>query len=241
MTDMQEMNGRQGESFPTTPKQVPASAPVRLSGRRAQAARNDTAILAAARDVFLADPKAPIAAVAERAGVGISALYRRYPGKEELLRQLCHDGLRRFIAEAESAAGDCDPWRAFTGFLSGVVQADVHSLTVHLAGTFTPTEEMQQDAIHAAALATSLLDNAAATGKLRPGIVPDDITMILEGCAAIRIPGQPERTSELRLRYLTLLLDGLQATAQPLPGPPPAATELNWRWQRPPTAGSGSV
>jgi hypothetical protein len=39
-----------------------------LSGRRVQAARNDGAILAAARDVFLEDPKAPIAAVAERAG-----------------------------------------------------------------------------------------------------------------------------------------------------------------------------
>ena len=35
-----------------------------MSGRRAQAARNDTLILAAARDVFLADPTAPIAAVA---------------------------------------------------------------------------------------------------------------------------------------------------------------------------------
>ncbi len=48
-----------------------------LSGRKAQAARNDTLILAAARAVFTADPSAPIAAVAERAGVGISALYRR--------------------------------------------------------------------------------------------------------------------------------------------------------------------
>src|SRR5579863_8551225 len=117
--------------------------PARLSGRHAQAVRNDAAILRAARDVFLADPKAPIAAVAERAGVGISALYRRYPGKEELLRRLCHDGLRRFIAEAESAAAGPDPWRAFTGFLREVVVADVHSLTVHLAGTFTPTEEMR--------------------------------------------------------------------------------------------------
>ncbi|HLX47241.1 MAG TPA: TetR family transcriptional regulator [Streptosporangiaceae bacterium] len=210
--------------------------PARLSGRHAQAVRNDAAILRAARDVFLADPKAPIAAVAERAGVGISALYRRYPGKEELLRRLCHDGLRRFIAEAESAAAGPDPWRAFTGFLREVVVADVHSLTVHLAGTFTPTEEMRQDALRAGALATSLLERAAASGRMRPGMVPDDITLILEGCAAIRIPGQPERTSQLRLRYLTLLLDGLQFGTEPLPGPPPAPAELNWRWQHPSAA-----
>src|SRR3954465_8990190 len=107
-----------------------------LPGRRGQAARNDTLILDAARDVFIEDPKAPISAVAERAGVGISALYRRYAGKEDLLRTLCHDGLRRFIAEAEDAATITDPWTALTTFLRRVVEADVHSLTVHLAGTF---------------------------------------------------------------------------------------------------------
>jgi AcrR family transcriptional regulator len=110
-----------------------------MAGRRAQAARNDGAILAAARDVFLDDPKAPVAAVAERAGVGMSALYRRYPGKEDLLRKLCHDGLRRFIAEAEAASEYADGWEALEAFLIGVVEADVHSLTVHLAGTFAPT------------------------------------------------------------------------------------------------------
>ena len=59
-----------------------------LPGRRGQARRNDTLILEAARTVFLSDPKAPVAAVAEQASVGISALYRRYPSKEDLLRRL---------------------------------------------------------------------------------------------------------------------------------------------------------
>src|ERR1700729_2316699 len=130
-------------SQPTT-----ASPPGRtgLPGRRAQAARNDEVILQAARDVFIADPGAPVSAVAHQAGVGISALYRRYPSKEDLLRQLCHDGLRQFIAEAEAATADPDAWRALTGFLERVVDADVHSLTVHLAGTFTTTDEMDDDA-----------------------------------------------------------------------------------------------
>ena len=71
--------------------------PMPLSGRRAQAAVNDGVILEAARAVFTADPSAPISAVARHAGVGISALYRRYPGKEDLLRKLAGDGLQRFI------------------------------------------------------------------------------------------------------------------------------------------------
>ena len=62
--------------------------PSALSGRRAEAARNDERILESARAVFIADPGAPISAVAEHAGVGVGALYRRYASKEELLRTI---------------------------------------------------------------------------------------------------------------------------------------------------------
>lgn len=205
-----------------------------LPGRAAQAARNDEVILRAARDVFIADPDAPVSAVAQRAGVGISALYRRYQGKEDLLRQLCHQGLLRFIAIAEQAGTDPDGWQAFAAFLAGVVDADVHSLTVHLAGTFTPTEQMNADAMTAAALGEVLLARAAASGRLRPGVVSGDVTLILEGCAAIRLP-DPDRSRVLRTRYLALLLDGLQVTSGALPGPAPRDGELNWRWSREPT------
>lgn len=201
-----------------------------LPGRRGQAARNDTLILDAAREVFLADPKAPIAAVAERAGVGISALYRRYPAKEDLLRRLCHDGLRRFVAEAEAADAEPDGWAAFAGFVRRLVDADVHSLTVHLAGTFTPTEEMGADARRANELAGGLMARARKSGRLRAGITDADLTLILEGCAAIRLPN-PSRTAELRKRFLAVLLDGLASTGE-LPGPPPDEAELNWRWRK---------
>jgi AcrR family transcriptional regulator len=196
------------------------------SGRARQAARNDEAILTAAREVFLQDHRAPIAAVAERAGVGISALYRRYAGKEDLLRKLCHDGLLVFIAEAERAAAEPDPWTAFTTFLQGVVDADVHSLTVHLAGTFTPTAEMYADTVRANALATALFDRARPL--LRPDATPADLTMLLEMCAAVRVPDQA-RTATLRRRYLAVLLDGVRDGPE-LPGPPPSQAEVSWRW-----------
>ena len=115
-----------------------------LSGRKAQAARNDEAILAAARSVFLRDPEAPIAEVARVAGVGISALYRRYAGKEALLQSLCREGLQRYVAIAEAALAEADPGEGFRQFLREVVAADVHSLTVQLAGTFTPTAELHR-------------------------------------------------------------------------------------------------
>jgi AcrR family transcriptional regulator len=202
-----------------------------LPGRRAQAARNDFVILDAARQVFLVDPKAPISHVAERAGVGISALYRRYPSKEFLLCRLCHDGLRTFIAEAEAADEEPDGWTALTGFLRRVVDADVHSLTVHLAGTFTPTEEMGTDARRANELSAGLFARARGTGRLREDAVTEDIGMILECCAAIRVD-DADRTAELRRRYLAMLVEGLSAGKGPdLPGPPPRAGEMNGRWR----------
>src|ERR687893_2144835 len=136
---------------------------VPLSGRRAEAARNDQRILDAAREVFVADPGAPIAAVAERAGVGIGALYRRYASKEELLRRLCAEGLRRYIAEAEVVLADeGDPWVAFASFVRRVVDADTHSLTLRLAGTFNPTEELYKDSRKAQELNLRLFERTKA-------------------------------------------------------------------------------
>ena len=121
----------------------PATGPGPLSGRRKQAARNDQLILESARAVFIDDPGAPITAVAHHAGVGISALYNRYGSKEELLRRLCADGLATFVAETEAALADeRDDWTAFAEYMNRLVDADTSSMTLALAGTFTPTEDM---------------------------------------------------------------------------------------------------
>jgi AcrR family transcriptional regulator len=209
-----------------------AKRPVPLSGRKAQAARNDRLILDAAREVFTADPSAPVSAVAERAGVGISALYRRYASKEELLRRLCAEGLRTYIAAAEDAlADDGDPWDAFTDFMRRVVDADTHSLTLRLAGTFAPTDELNREAAKAEGLNVRLFDRTKAAGAIRSDIEMGDISMLLEQLAAIRVADE-ERTRQLRHRYLALLLEALQApSGSPLVGPPPSWEEISQRWQ----------
>jgi AcrR family transcriptional regulator len=210
-----------------------ASAP--LSGRRAQAARNDRLILEAAREVFVADPGAPISAVAARAGVGISALYRRYASKEELLRTVCADGLERYIAAAEAALADHgDPWSAFTEFMRRIVDADTHSLTLRLAGTFEPTEEMRRRAERAQQLNLELLGRAQRVGAVRPDLAVDDLTFLFEQLASVRAPDE-ERNRQLRGRYLALLLEALHTpSGSPLPGPAPGWEEVRQRWQRTP-------
>jgi AcrR family transcriptional regulator len=121
-----------------------------LSGRLGQARRNDASILASARAVFVANPDAPIAAVAEHAGVGIGALYRRYASKEDLLRKICADGLELYISIATDAVEDAggDPWVVFATFMRGIVEADTPTLATKLAGRFSPTPEMFARAQH---------------------------------------------------------------------------------------------
>jgi AcrR family transcriptional regulator len=152
--------------------------------------------------------------------------------KEELLRHLCADGLERYIAAVEAAlADDGDPWAAFTGFMRRVVDADVHSLTPRLAGTFTPDEDLYRKAEKGQALNLRLFERTKASGVLRQDVVVDDLPFLLEQGASVRAR-EEDRTQELRHRYLALLLDGLRAPATTrLPGPAPSWAEISQRWQ----------
>jgi AcrR family transcriptional regulator len=203
-----------------------------MSGRRAQAARNDQRILEAARQVFVADPAAPVSAVAERAGVGIGAVYRRYASKEDLMRKLCADGLERYIAVAEAAVADPgDPRGVFAEFMRHIVDADTHSLTLRLAGTFEPTEELYRRAEWAEQLNVRLLERAQKAGAVRPDIVVNDLSFMFEQLASLRAPDE-QRTRQLRHRYLALFLEALHApSTAPLPGPAPTWEEVRQRWQ----------
>ncbi|WP_020521035.1 TetR/AcrR family transcriptional regulator [Catelliglobosispora koreensis] len=202
-----------------------------LSGRKAQAARNDEVILTAAKAVFTATPDAPISAVAEKAGVGIGALYRRYRSKDELLQRLSLDTMARYHELAEAAAAaEGDRWQAFAAFMSGCVEAGSGALSIRLAGGFTITPEIVAAATEAHRLTQRLLDLTKAAGVLRQDIEVGDISLLLEQLQAVRI-SDAARTAVLRQRYLTVMLDGLRdQKASPLPGPAPDWTEIGRRY-----------
>ena len=224
-----------GHRAASAPAGGQTSRPAIPRGRMAEAARNDETILRAAREVFIRDPAAPMSAVADRAGVGIGGLYRRYRGKEDLLRKLCGDGLRQFVALAERARDEMrngtEPWQAFSGFLRGVVDSDVHALTVHLAGTFTPGDDLRALALHSGSVVGGLVRAAHKAGALREDVTAEDLPMIFEQLSAVKVSDEA-RTAELRRRYLSLHLDALRRTSALTPlspdGPTPA--EMRERW-----------
>lgn len=204
-----------------------------MKGRAAEAARNDERILASARAVFIADPGAPIAAVAKHAGVGIGALYHRYESKEVLLQTLAATSLQRYIETVEAALADRgDPWQSFVTFMHRVVDTDTQSLAQRLAGTFTPTAELYQASERGQKLNVALFDRTKKAGALRLDLAVEDMSFVLEMVMTVCLDG-PDRTQQLRHRYLDLLLDALHHTGgEPLTGPPPDWRELAGRWQK---------
>jgi DNA-binding transcriptional regulator YbjK len=77
-------------------------------------------------------------------------------------------------------------------------------------------------------LLSELFDRVS--GALRPGAAVHDLSVIFEMVAAVKNP-DPERTRELRRRYLAVILDGLRGDARdPLPGAAPTWTEVASRW-----------
>lgn len=204
-----------------------------LSGRRREAARNDVEILSAARSVFLEDPSAPISAVAARANVGMSALYRRYQSKEDLLRGLARDGLLAYIEELETAlADDGEPWSVYSECLGRVLDGGSHALAQRLAGTFAPTPELAELAQRAASLADKVHRRAQGAKVLRDDVSAGDVVILLETLSGIKVPGG-DAGHQQRRRYLALILQALHAPgAAPLPGRPADRRESRARWQK---------
>jgi AcrR family transcriptional regulator len=205
-----------------------------LSGRRAEASRNDSLVLEAARAVLTADPDASMADIARRAGVGIGTLYRRYPSKEALVLHLCEDGMARLEAVALRSLdreGD-DPWQVFAAFMQEALDEGAGSLGAVLAGTFTPTKELLAVARRLHKAVAAVIDRAHETGALRADVTQEDVNLIFEQLRAVRL-GDDERTAALQRRYLALQLQALRAVenAEPLPGPAPSWKEIQQRWR----------
>ncbi len=129
-----------------------------------------------------------------------------------------------------AAADERDPWDAFVSFMTRLLDAQTVAITMSLAGTFAPNEELYAMSKRAEVLNARIVERTKAARGLRPDVVVDDLSMILEQVSSIRL-GDEARTRELRHRYLALFLHGLRSDeGEPLPGPPPSPDELAERW-----------
>lgn len=215
--------------------------PQSARGRQTEARRNDLVVLEAARDVFTAQgAAAPISAVAERAGVGMGTLYRRYGSKTELLQRLCVLAMEQTLAAADEALQAADPWTGLAGYIRACVELRSGALA-SLAGQIETTAEMLGAARQGMARTEDIVARAHRDGSLRADVTALDITWLIEQFS--RRPPDPVDPGEernVRARLLAIALDGLRADpGNTLPGRPPSRAQYVNRWSHRPSPGVG--
>jgi AcrR family transcriptional regulator len=210
--------------------------------RRAQAERNDLALLEAAREVLAEHGvHASVAAIAARAGVGIGSLYRRYRTKEELFQRLCTIALHDYLVAAEEALAMDDPWEGLTHYVRTAISLDVGSLAA-VAGIIDVTPEMATLNARGDAAVDELVGRAQRAGLLRDDVTAVDLALLLEqlgrspALEQLKRQGRTElieAATDARSRITAIALDGLRAPApHPLPGSPPGYELFTERWAR---------
>jgi AcrR family transcriptional regulator len=209
-------------------------------GRQAEAERNDRRVLEAAQiEVARHGADATVAAIADRAGVGIGSLYRRYGSKEDLLRNLCVQAMDSTIEAAQAALAEPDAWAGLAGYVRTCVAQRTGALGP-LAGTIATTRPMWTASKRSRELLARLVGRAREDGSLRSDVTVLDIAWLIETLGA---SGRAEPAAEddvIRARLAAIALDGLRsrehrpAGALPeLPGPPPGAAHYEQRWHAP--------
>ena len=182
---------------------------------RADAQRSEDALLEAALEVFATSGvDAPVREVAEKAGVGIGTLYRRFPQRSDLIvavfrRQVdaCADAapaLAAKYAPAEALARWMHRYADFIATKRGLATA------LHSGDPAFKTLPDYFDLRLLPALRT-LLDAAAAAGEVRKDIEPYDL---LRAVGNLCMSAKDDQADYAR-RMVTLLVDGLRFGASP--------------------------
>jgi AcrR family transcriptional regulator len=212
---------------------VTSTDPVRKRGRQAEAARNDRLLLDAAREVFTTQGfDAPVSAVAERAGVGIGSLYRRYGTKEELLQRLCLLAMEQGIDAAHTALRTEEPWAGLEQYIRQCV-AFRSGAFAPIAGSIDTTPEMWQASKRGRALVDALVTRAHSAGVLRSDVTTLDILLLIEQFSRGGPTPPTDEDDNTRQRLLAIAFDGLHArNAGPLPRRPPSAQRYEARWRK---------
>jgi AcrR family transcriptional regulator len=193
---------------------------------RADARDNRRRLLEAARDTFIElGPAAPLDEIARRAGTGIATLYRRFPDRRALVREVIRDALQRTVDEArQAAAEEPDPFRALARYMHRAIDVRTAAVIPALLGEIPfDDEEIRRARQTGPAAVQALVDAAHQAGTLRDDVTSGDIGMLIARLSR-PLPGglPPQTNARLSHRHLDLVIDGLRAAARtpaPLSGP----------------------
>ena len=205
---------------PQPPQPQPAQPHPRQPARqpRRDALANAERLLAAAVTVMLREGRrAPMAAIAEEAGVGVGTLYRHSPDRDALLAALTERSFAMVRALAEQAAqrdGPADA--ALRWFFDGTI-GHRNQLVLPLHGgpaTLTPAAQQARSEVHAAIAV--LLARGKRDGVIRADVTPIDI-VIFGAMLAQPLPTMTDWDGTAR-RYAGFFVAGLRPGTGSAPG-----------------------
>lgn len=195
--------------MPTTGQSESESEEKPTRGKRADAVRNQRALLAAAAEVFVTSGvDAPIREIAARAGVGVGTIYRHFPTRADLVVAVYRHQVEA-CAEAGPTllAGTDSPFAALRRWVDLFVDFLV---TKHgLAGALQ-SDSSGFEALHAYFLdrlvpvCAELLEAAVAADEIDPGTQPYELMRAIGNLCIGHDPRYDPR------RMVELLLGGLR-------------------------------
>ena len=184
------------------------------ASRRADAVRNRTAILQAARQL-VSEQGAEVAMgeIARAAGVAVGTLYRHFPNKADLLAAVVSEYVEALADAAQGAwerveEGRSDAAQELLDFLERALEMIARSHAAKSVARALGAEvEYTEPETRATEALGSLIEQGRASGRLRADLTVSDLYILM-----VFYPG--EGSAEIRRRWLELIRPGLLGDGQ---------------------------
>ena len=190
-------------------------------GRVREARSNDIGVLRAAREIFAERGwDAPVSAIADRAGVGVGSIYRRYRTKEDLAQALRVHVIDHLTRLARDCVERTDPDQRLLEVFFRRHLAELENPLIPTLGGHLPRDpEVDRATGDLLAALEALIGLAHDRGQVPDGFTPADI-MLMTVHLRPRLPTTTERARELHERYLDFMMKGIADVADRTePGP----------------------
>ena len=183
------------------------------SVRRADAVRNRTSILEAAKQL-VAEQGADVAMgeIARAAGVAVGTLYRHFPNKADLLAAVVNEYVEALADDAQDAwerveAGRAEANQELLGFLERALEMIARSHAAKTVAQALGAEvEYAEPETRATEALGRLIEAGRASGRLRRDLTVSDLYVLM-----VFYPG--DGSVEVRRRWLELVRPGLLGRA----------------------------
>jgi AcrR family transcriptional regulator len=186
------------------------------TGLRVDAAANRDRLIEAARAAFAEEGiDVKVEDIARRAGVGVGTLYRRFPGKEQLVGAILEERVSDLLIVLRETPPETDPVTALGIFLDALVrmQAEDRGMLRLLAQTLGPAA-YPDNIVALYDTVWRLVRRGQQSGQIRADVKKKDVPTLLRMANAAVGPTDAAHTElDAALRCSSMLLHGLRATS----------------------------